>query len=197
MKLQLRYSEVLQGEFRLERLNLLLAFQVNCPGCFLSALPLAQTLYRQKGLNVLALSTAFEDFELNTSQNTRLLLDKREVVGETRRILESYGWQKYPNPLDFPVLFDEMVNLKKFAAESQLEEMIKLQDISGAKKERLKAEICGYPNGFAKIPFTFTANRFAGTPTWVIFDENYEISAQWFGHKSLEETEWLIKSRQK
>ena len=33
-KIDLNYSKELQGEFKLNKINILLVFQVNCPGCF-------------------------------------------------------------------------------------------------------------------------------------------------------------------
>lgn len=196
MKLQLKFSEKLQGEFQINQLNLLLAFQGNCPGCFLYALPMAQKLYVEKELNIVALSTAFEDFELNTVQNTRLLLKHKELVGETRKALAQYGFQKYPEPLDFPVLFDELLSREKFLNEKFFDELTNSFQPQ-SKKEQNQAEIKHYFSPYEKIPFTFTVNRFGGTPTWVIFDENYQILAQWFGHKSLEETKWIIESVKK
>ena len=75
--IQLQIDRVLQGLFELKALNLLFVFQVNCPGCFLYGFPLVNSLYwkyHDSGLNVLGLSTAFEDFEFNTAENTELLL---------------------------------------------------------------------------------------------------------------------------
>jgi len=46
--------------------------------------------YRQSGLNVLGLSTAFEDFEYNTAANTELLLTEMKLVGATRQALENF-----------------------------------------------------------------------------------------------------------
>ena len=79
-------TKALQGDFQVKDLNLLLAFQVNCPGCFIYALPLAEKLHHQYGdrLNVLGLSTAFEDFDLNTADYTQCLLETGEVVGATK-----------------------------------------------------------------------------------------------------------------
>jgi len=78
MAIQPKIDRVLQGSFDLKALNLLFVFQVNCPGCFLRFF-LVNKLhwkYRQSGLNVLGLSTAFEDFEYNTAANTELLLTR-------------------------------------------------------------------------------------------------------------------------
>src|SRR5689334_13018354 len=107
----LRYSEVVQGTFTLGKLNLLLVFQVNCPGCFAYALPVALRIYedyKNKGLTVLALSTAFEDFDLNTLGNTIRLIEKGEVVGETQKMLERAGYPKFPLSIPFDVAFDEL-----------------------------------------------------------------------------------------
>ncbi len=81
-RFELDLGEVLQGEFRLGELNLLLVFQVNCPGCVVQALPMASRLYQRfasRGLQVLGLSTAFEDFEQNTADATRRLLATQEL----------------------------------------------------------------------------------------------------------------------
>lgn len=93
--LQLRLDRVLQGSFDLKALNLLFVFQVNCPGCFIYGFPLVKLYwkYRECGLNVLGLSTAFEDFDYNTAANTELLLTKKNGWGNSasvrRRLLFS------------------------------------------------------------------------------------------------------------
>ena len=46
-KFQIKTDQVLQGDFKVKSLNLLLAFQVNCPGCFIYALPLAENLHQK------------------------------------------------------------------------------------------------------------------------------------------------------
>lgn len=104
-------SEILQGDFKVANdLNLLLAFQVNCPGCFIYALPLAETLHNQYGnrLNVLGLSTAFEDFELNTVDHTKKLLDGGEVIGQTQKYLSQMGEVSYSSSISFPIAFDQV-----------------------------------------------------------------------------------------
>lgn len=200
-QLQLKFSEVLQGEFVLKPLNMFLTFQVNCPGCFLYSLPMVQEIFKKHSsneLNVFALSTSFEDFELNTAENTDLLLREKTVVGETRKALAAQGLEKYPHPLDFTVLMDKLVERSKFLDEMNIEEFFKVnpstEDLQKDEINKIKTEIANYFSRYEKIPYTFTTNQFAGTPTWVIFDEEYKVLAQWFGHKPLEETEWIIKS---
>ncbi|MFQ5329775.1 MAG: TlpA family protein disulfide reductase [Thermodesulfobacteriota bacterium] len=107
--IDLRLGEMLQGDFDPGPLNLLLAFQVNCPGCFTHALPLASALYdhySRDDVTVIALSTVFEDFSLNTAANTRQLLDDGSLVGETAKHFQSIGVDRYPQQILFPVAMD-------------------------------------------------------------------------------------------
>ena len=106
----LAVGEVLQGDMALDSRTLLLVFQVNCPGCFTYALPLAEAIHQDSnrlGLRVKALSTAFEDFELNTPDHTRLLVEKGTLVGETRK---SLGTDTYDGTISFPVGFDAQMD---------------------------------------------------------------------------------------
>ena len=79
-----------------ERGNVVLVevFQVNCPGCFLYSMPEAIDIYRKyrdKGLTVLGLATAFEDFDKNNLENLQKLVSTGEVIGETFRAFSSSG----------------------------------------------------------------------------------------------------------
>ena len=64
-------------------------FQVNCPGCFLYSMPEAIDIYRKyrdKGLTVLGLATAFEDFDKNNLENLQKLVStwrshRRDISG--------------------------------------------------------------------------------------------------------------------
>ena len=69
-------------------------FQVNCPGCFLYSIPETIDIYRKyndKGLTVLGIATAFEDFDKNNLENLQKLLSTGEVIGETYRAFSSTG----------------------------------------------------------------------------------------------------------
>ena len=51
-----------------DHIVLLEVFQVNCPGCFMGAIPDAIKIYekyKDEGVRVLGLATAFEDFDKN------------------------------------------------------------------------------------------------------------------------------------
>lgn len=104
----LRTEQVLQGDFTLQSFNLILIFQVNCPGCFIYALPLAAKLHETycDRINILGLSTTFEDFELNTAANTQKLLQSGEMVGVTQQYFQEKQIERYAIPLEFAIAFD-------------------------------------------------------------------------------------------
>lgn len=148
-KFHLSTEQVLQGDFTPQFINLILIFQVNCPGCFIYALPLAAKLHEQykDRINILGLSTAFEDFELNTIANTKKLLESGEIVGVTRQYLLQDKIERYQVPLEFAIAFDRE---------------------------------------------TFHRNFLPGTPSWVVFDRDYNMLASWFGNNSEEEVESIL-----
>jgi len=202
--LQLLKGEELQGKFSPRRLNLLLIFQVNCPGCFQYALPVFSQLHKQfqAQFGFLALSTAFEDFELNTEANTRLLLEQGELVGETKKALGSVS--QLPFSMDFPVAMDEQIN-----ASGQARLIDRIWKSYGdnvkrdpAQKAQLEKWFELYFRAYPSLSLTFTANQFRGTPTHVIFNDRMEILRTWFGYlpneKIVEELEKVahLESRQ-
>ena len=83
-------------------------FQVNCPGCFMYAIPNSIEIYKNYSRDdvvVLGLATAFEDYDKNTIDNLRLLLSSGEVIGETFNALEQYGQLKDGNKLNYKIPF--------------------------------------------------------------------------------------------
>ncbi|MGF1459015.1 MAG: globin family protein [Leptolyngbyaceae cyanobacterium] len=169
---KMKLSQVLQGEFQVQKLNLLLVFQVNCPGCFVYALPLAARLHDRHGdrLNILGLSTAFEDFSFNTLEHTRRLLESGEVFGMTKLYWQRQGESSYSVPIRFPVAFDLMTGTEPQARAT-------------AENTPLVSDV-GY---------TFRTNQLQGTPSWILFDEGFTILAEWFGHKAESEVESILK----
>ena len=79
-------SEWVQGaptnfEQEKDHIVLLEVFQVNCPGCFMNAIPEAINIYnkyKDDGVRVLGLATAFEDFDKNTLGNLKMLAETGE-----------------------------------------------------------------------------------------------------------------------
>lgn len=198
-RLFLRPAEILQGDFTPASLNLLLVFQVNCSGCFLYALPLAAKLnevYKNR-IKVLGLSTAFEDLELNTRDNTKRLLESGELVGEPLRIFSGNGYKKYPIPITFPVAYDLVLPPDQFVSSAFIEELWERENTSGdqtgANKEKWMENMARFQlETYEKVGFSFAANVMQGTPTWILFDKELDILYSWFGHKSEEEVEGIL-----
>lgn len=188
-KMQLHYSEILQGEFSPQRLNLLFVFQVNCPGCFLYGIPLVNKIFLQyqNRMGILGLSTAFEDFEYNNTENTSLLLREKTMVGETKKALAQYGHEKYPESMDFPVAMDALMDgsypIEKAAAQIASKNH-EFASYSKAEQEQILSKIHDYLHELPKASLTFTLNQFRGTPSFVLFDDSYTIITEWFGHKT-------------
>ncbi|WP_036252824.1 thiol-disulfide isomerase [Methylobacter sp. BBA5.1] len=96
------------------RVVLVEVFQVNCPGCFLYALPQAIYLhqhYAEQGLTVLGVATAFEDFDKNNLDNLVRLAESGEVIGETRLALNQRGELSdgcLPYRIPFPLAMDRL-----------------------------------------------------------------------------------------
>lgn len=198
----LETGTIIQGTFDIKELNLMLVFQVNCPGCFLYSLPVANKLYDkyniEKEVNIIGLSTAFEDFQFNTLENTRLFLEKQYLVGETKKIFQSRGLEKYPVRINFPVAFDLTINQQELFTKYDINLII--NRILEVKKIKDKAEreltIKYLKNHFASQPvlaYTFTTNQLNGTPSWILFDSQYSILESWFGHKSDSDIESIIE----
>ncbi|GBD34232.1 Thiol-disulfide oxidoreductase ResA [bacterium HR34] len=96
-------------------------FQLNCPGCFLYGIPEAikfYKLYSSKGLKVIGVSTAFEDFDKNNLENLKLLINENKVIGAPKLILKEKGLVEedgvLPFKIPFPVGMDEITEINGF-----------------------------------------------------------------------------------
>ena len=117
-------SEWVQGaptNFDQEKDHIVLVevFQVNCPGCFLYGIPEAINIYnkyKDEGVRVLGVATAFEDFDKNTLDNLKMLAETGEVIGETQKALSTYGQlqegNKMPYKIPFPLAMDKLTKTR-------------------------------------------------------------------------------------
>lgn len=198
-KFNLKFSSTIQGQFKLKDVNLLLVFQVNCPGCFLYALPVTNKIYEEfkdKGLNVLALSTAFEDCEYNNLENTRRLLERGELVGETAKAMEQSSHNRLPYKIPYDVAFDLLEEVVMDSLPQYIEEICRMDrqftGRSDLEKDLMRTQVKDYLTNKKYIAVTFDSNNFQGTPSWVLFDKNYNIIDQWFGHRDYKEFDLII-----
>ena len=125
-------SEWIQGaptNFDQEKDHIVLVevFQVNCPGCFMHAIPEAINIYnkyKDEGVRVLGIATAFEDFDKNTLENLKMLAETGQVIGETKNALSMYGQlkgDKLSYHIPFPLGMD---NLTKTSGEISHEKIM-------------------------------------------------------------------------
>ena len=81
--------------------------------------------YKDDGVRVLGLATAFEDFDKNNLDNLKMLLETGEVVGETKSALAQYGQLQEGSKLSFKIPFPVgMDNLTKSSGEITQEKIL-------------------------------------------------------------------------
>ncbi len=111
-----------------DHIVLLEVFQVNCPGCFMHAIPEAIEIYnkyKDEGVRVIGLATAFEDFDKNTLDNLKMLAETGEVIGETQGALAVNGQLQEGNKLPYKIPFPlGMDNLTKTTGEISQEKIM-------------------------------------------------------------------------
>lgn len=168
-------------------------FQVNCPGCFMYGIPEAIDLYnryKDKGLTMLGMATAFEDYELNTLDNLKKLVTTGEVVGETYKALSMYGQlkegAKIPYKIPFPVGMDLLQKENGQLTESRVMDFIEanVPDFrSYGEKDRqvLIERVKEYMKHKQYSAKTFEEYSMRGTPTSLIIDRKGNLRYNLFG----------------
>ncbi|MGI0087390.1 MAG: peroxiredoxin family protein [Nitrosotalea sp.] len=172
-------------------------FQVNCPGCFLHAIPQAIDIYnkyRKDGVTVLGISTAFEDFDKNTVDNLELLLTKGETVGETLRALGQYGQlvdgKKLPYKIPFPVGMDLLKKEDGPISQEKINEIIEA-NVPGfdSYNEHQKSDIIERVKQYLKnkeySAQTFEQYALRGTPSSILIDKKGMLRDVAFGQNDL------------
>ena len=158
-------------------------FQVNCPGCFMTAIPESIEIYnkyKSDGVSVLGMATAFEDYDKNTVENLELLLETGETIGETKKMLSQYGQlkeDKITYKIPYPVAMDSLVKQSKEVTKEMMDSLIKKQipDFD-AQPENYKSQIYDrVKNYFLSKEYsaeTFEMYALQGTPSNILIDRN-------------------------
>ena len=156
-------------------------FQVNCPGCFMYGIPEAIEIfnkYKSKGVSVLGVATAFEDFDKNTLKNLKLLVETGKVVGETEKMLSQYSQldgDKITFKIPYPIAMDSLIKQSDDVTKEQMDSLIKKQipDFD-SQSENYKNEIYGrVKNYFLSKEYsaeTFEMYALPGTPSSILID---------------------------
>jgi thiol-disulfide isomerase/thioredoxin len=168
-------------------------FQVNCPGCFLYSIPETIDIYRKykdKGLTVLGLATAFEDFDKNNLENLQKLLSTGEVIGETYRAFSSTrqlkDQNKLPYKIPFPVAMDMLVKHSGILTESKIMDFIEANIPtfrSYLEKDRqiLIERVKQYLHSKQYSAKTFEEYALRGTPSVILIDRTGILRGTYFG----------------
>ena len=180
-------SEWIQGaptNFDQEKDHVVLVdvFQVNCPGCFMHAIPEAINIYnkyKDDGVRVLGIATAFEDFDKNTLDNLKMLAETGEVIGETKSALSTYGQLQDGNKLPYKIPFPlGMDNLTKTTGEISQEKIMQfihpqIPDFD-SKPEDYRNQIIQRVKDYMKSKEysaeTFEKFSLQGTPSTILVD---------------------------
>ncbi|MYD71126.1 MAG: TlpA family protein disulfide reductase [Acidobacteria bacterium] len=171
---------------------LLEVFQVNCPGCFFTAIPEAIKVHDHfagEPVTVLGLATAFEDWDKNTLDNLRRLAETGEVIGETRRMLEQArmlddGRLRYRIP--FPLAMDELVPVSGEPTRDQALAAIRPQVpqfdvLPPDQQSQLIERVSAYLATRQYAPKTFDTYALHGTPSAILIDRNGKVRETTFG----------------
>ena len=168
-------------------------FQVNCPGCFLYAIPEAirvHNKYKGDGVRVIGLATAFEDFDKNTLDNLRLLAETGQVIGETRKALEMSGQlregDRLPYTIPFPLGMDSLTRTSGEPGRDAIMDLIypQIPDFD-SRPENYRVEIIQRVKDYlrSKEYSAETFDKFAlrGTPSTILVDRKGILRDVTFG----------------
>lgn len=167
-------------------------FQVNCPGCFLYALPQAVDLHRkysEQGLSVLGIATAFEDFDKNNMENLARLAEHGEVVGETLRMLSQQGKLsagRLPYRIPFPLAMDRLTSQRGEISDNLITHFIQdhiadFEQQSTAHKQHIRQQALNYLQSLDYHAETFECFELKGTPSHILVDKQGVLRNCTFG----------------
>jgi thiol-disulfide isomerase/thioredoxin len=168
-------------------------FQVNCPGCFLYGIPEAINIYnkyRDQGVRVLGVATAFEDFDKNTLENLELLAKTGKVIGETKKALEQYGklgdGETIPYKIPFPLGMDVLHKEAGPPSKQKMMDFIKGQipdfDLQPeGYKNQILERVEQYFKSKEYSAETFEKYALRGTPSSILIDRNGVLRDVSFG----------------
>lgn len=165
-----------------DKVVLVEVFQVNCPGCFLYGIPEAINIYnkyKDDGVRVLGIATAFEDFDKNTPDNLKMLAETGQVIGETKKALEQYGQlqegDKLPYKIPFPLAMDKLTKIEGEISQDKIMQFIygQLPEFD-SQPEEYKNQIIQKVKDYMKTKEysaeTFEKFGLQGTPSTILVD---------------------------
>lgn len=165
-----------------DKIILVEVFQVNCPGCFLYGIPEAIKIYnkfKDDGVRVIGIATAFEDFDKNTLDNLKMLVETGKVIGETKSALAQYGQlqtgEKLPYKIPFPLAMDKLTKINGKVSKEKMLEFIysQIPDFDSqpqAYKDNIMQRVRDYMRSKEFSAETFERFSLQGTPSTILVD---------------------------
>ena len=168
--------------------------QVNCPGCFIHALPEAIRLhetYQPQGLKVFAIATAFEHFEHNTLNNLQRLLQQGDLIGDPLFQLDKAGFledKKLPYSIPFSIAMDKLVKNDQSIDDTVIEQFIisqipdfheKFRD--DERKQSIYQQAKTHLKNKQYHALTFEMYQLQGTPSSILIDKSGLLRQVSFG----------------
>ena len=157
-------------------------FQVNCPGCFMHALPEAINIYnkyKDEGVRVIGIATAFEDYDKNTLDNLKMLVETGEVIGETKSALSMYGQLQTGNKIHykipFPLAMDKLTKIDGKVSDEKIMQFIygqipEFDSQSEEYRKQIIQRVRDYMKTKEYSAETFEKFALQGTPSMIIVD---------------------------
>ncbi|MFB5610064.1 MAG: TlpA family protein disulfide reductase [Nitrosarchaeum sp.] len=157
-------------------------FQVNCPGCFMHAIPEAIKIYnkyKDDGVRVIGIATAFEDYDKNTLDNLKMLAETGEVIGETKNALSMYGQlekgNKLPYKIPFPLAMDKLTKVDGRINDEQVLRFIygQIPEFDSQPEEyrkQIMQRVRDYMKTKEYSAETFEKFALQGTPSMILVD---------------------------
>ncbi len=168
--------------------------QVNCTGCFIVALPDAIRLheaYESQGLKVFAIATAFENFEHNTLNNLKRLLQHGELQGDPLAQLSDADFledNKLPYSIPFSVAMDKLIKNDADATEPAIEQFILSQipdfhqgQFTDSRKQEIHQRAKTHLDAKIYNALTFEMYKLQGTPSNILIDKKGKLRQVSFG----------------
>lgn len=171
---------------------LIFVFQINCPGCFIGGIPETISLYnkfKDSGLVIWGLATAFEDFNINTFENLKKMLDNGEPVGETLAQLSAQNFLVngcLPYKIPFPVAWDTLVETNgKVDEEAVLlfarRDFPNFDGLPPDVQHSIIQQARLFLQNKAFDSKTFESYRLQGTPSTILIDKKAIVRHIFFG----------------
>jgi hypothetical protein len=157
------------------------------------ALPSAIEIYKKYSrddVTVLGLATAFEDYDKNTLDNLRLLLNSGEVIGDTLNALRQYGQlienNKLPYKIPFPVGMDILKKIERNFSDNYVIDFMETNienytSYPDSDKKILFERVKHYLRNKEYSAMTFETYRLQGTPSVIVVDRKGILREVSFG----------------